>query len=353
MYLYIKIKEDKNIVMVAHWIVFSIMIPLIPVSLTYGFLKLGNLNSLPEEEKKKAYKTIVKTSLFFWLLDFFYMSCFTNWMVGKYIFGILAIILIFVNLTNAFLAKSKISKWNLLLDFLLGVAISIYLIYIIQNETLQTVVVAIVSATYGGLLTLVGVAWTINDSNIKRREDLERTEKDRKEEERKKNIPYVRMDYSRELPPLVVNSRITEGLDFGNSEDRAKLNGKSFVQIMIKDFQIKNVSNTNIIMHGVIAFEKYHEFTVKEIVESGAHCMIKTTNNYMISAAQPEQSIFLITSDLLGNKYKTECHLSLDVGVDSFRMATTVGDEELIGYDYKCHVSSLDLPILIENAKID
>ena len=64
MYLYIKIKEDKNIVMVAHWIVFSIMIPLIPVSLTYGFLKLVNLNSLPEEEKKKAYKTIVKTNIF-------------------------------------------------------------------------------------------------------------------------------------------------------------------------------------------------------------------------------------------------------------------------------------------------
>ena len=32
-------------------------------------------------------------------------------------------------------------------------------------------------------------------------------------------------------------------------------------------------------------------------------------------------------SDMLGNKYKTECRLSLDVGVDSFRMAVTVGDE--------------------------
>ena len=339
--------------MLVHWIVFSIMIPLIPVSLTYCFLKFGNLNTLPEEEKKIAYKTIVKTSLFFWLLDFFYMSCFTNWMGGKYIFGILAIILIFVNLTNAFLAKNKMSKWNLLLDFLVGIALSIYLIYIIKNDALQTVVVAIVSATYGGLLTLVGVAWTIKDSNIKRREDFERAENERKEEERKKNIPYIRMDYSRELPPLVVNARITEGLDFGNPEERAKLNGKSFVQIMIKDFQIKNVSNTNIIMYGVIAFGRYHEFIVKEIVESGAHCMVKTTNNYAISAAHPEQSIFLITSDMLGNKYKTECRLSLDVGVDSFRMATTVGDEEYIGYDYKCHVSSLDLPIIIENAKID
>jgi hypothetical protein len=214
-------------------------------------------------------------------------------------------------------------------------------------------VLSITAAVYGGLLTLVGVAWTIKDTNEKRKEDLSRVEVERKEEERKKNIPYIRMDYSREIPPLVVNARITEGLDFGDPEERAKLNGKSFVQIMIKDFQIKNVSNTNIIMHGVIAFGKYHEFIVKEIVESGARCMVKTTNNYVIPAAQPEQAIFLVISDILGNKYKTECRLTLDVGVNSFRMATTVGDEELVGYDYNCHVSSLDLPILIKNAKSD
>ena len=345
------------------WAAFVLVFLYIPV-FTFGmrnFLKKDKEHT--DEQLKSSLKICWKYVCFYWLIDLFYMANFnywianeqskTIWLALQFVFGGLAMVYIFYNLTRAFLSNTQKRWWWLLQDFLWGATITVYLIFLIPNESLQTIVLSITAAVYGGLLTLVGVAWTIKDANEKRKEDLARIENERKEEERNKNIPYVRMDYSRELPPLVANARITEGLDFGNPEDRKKLNGKSFVQIMIKDFQIKNVSNTNIIMHGVIAFGKYYEFIIKEIVESGARCMVKTTNNYAISSAQPEQSIFLIMSDMLGNKYKTECRLSLDVGVDSFRMAVTVGDEELIGYDYKCHVCSMDLPILIKNAKMD
>lgn len=157
--------------MIAHWIIFSLIIPLVPFSLAYVFVKFGKTDEWSEKEKRVVGMTVVKNTMYFWLLDFFYMSCFTGWFFGKNIFGVLTILFVFVNLTNAFLAKSRISKWTLLLDFLVGMGLSAYLIYIIPIETLQTVVLTIVAATYGGLLTLIGVAWTIKDNSEKMRQE--------------------------------------------------------------------------------------------------------------------------------------------------------------------------------------
>lgn len=333
--------------MVVYWIIFAIVIPLVPLALAYTFAKYGKLNERSEKEKQAAGVWIVKITLYFWLLDLFYMSCFMGLFLWKYIFGITIILFLFVNLTNSFLAQSKISKWTLLMDFLMGVGLSAYLIYIIPVPTLQTVVLAIVAAVYGGLLTLVGVAWTIKDSNNKRLEDFKRAENDRKEEERKKNIPYVRMDFTKELPPLVVNAGITKGLDWENADERARLNKRTYYCVMIKDFQIKNIANANIIMNGVVAFGRFHKFSRVVIVEPGARCLVKTTNNYAIAAAQPEQSIFIVVSDTWGNQYKIECHLCRETGGNVLAMSSEIEGEEYVGFDYSCAVSDVDLPVLL------
>ncbi len=63
-------------------------------------------------------------------------------------------------------------------DLLVGVGLSVYLIYVIPDEKLRNVVIAIVAALYGGILTLVGVSWTIRHSD-----------KERKNEEKQKAKP--------------------------------------------------------------------------------------------------------------------------------------------------------------------
>ena len=73
--------------MVGHWIAFALIIPLIPFSLVFSFVKFGKLNEQSENDKQRIYATIVKTTLYFWFLDLFYMSCFTNWTLGKYLNG--------------------------------------------------------------------------------------------------------------------------------------------------------------------------------------------------------------------------------------------------------------------------
>ena len=72
------------------------------------------------------------------------------------------------------------------LFFFIGIIISFILRYAINDCELRATLTTVMSGVLGGAITLAGVAWTIKDSNTKRQEDLERIEKERKEDERKK-----------------------------------------------------------------------------------------------------------------------------------------------------------------------
>ena len=340
------------------WAIFVLVALFLPI-FVFGIRNfLKKEKEYTENQIKTSLKVCWKYVGFYWLMDLFYMAIFnywtadeqsqTLWLTLQFVFGGLAMVYIFYNLARAFLSNAQKHWWGLLQDFLWGVAITVYLIFLIPNAALQTIVLSITAAVYGGLLTLVGVAWTIKDTNEKRKEDLIRVETERKEEERKKNIPYIRLAFNKDLPPLVANTTMVNILNFGNSEELARLERNVFYQISIKDFIIKNLSNTNIILNGVIAYGKYFKFSHMEIVEPDACCLIKTTKNTMISVAYPEQSIHLVISDTLGHQYKTECHLTLESGTDRWRIVTTIDGEEYTGFEFPYMVSSIELPNLLK-----
>lgn len=156
-----------------YWFIFILAIFAVP----YGFIALKawyeDRYETTKEDNKNAILNIFKLTLFYWLADFFYMAWFKNWILWQYIFGGLILLIIFFNLSSAFLAnseKNKTVKWMLLQDFMIGIALTIYLIYIIPEQFtgLQTIVTTIIAAVYGGLLTLVGVAWTIRRQDVMR-----------------------------------------------------------------------------------------------------------------------------------------------------------------------------------------
>ena len=154
-----------------YWFWFAFFVIFIPLAFLNMLDWLINSKALTEEKKKSASINICKYIGLFWLYDLLYMSIFNEWIVLEYIFGVLAIIIIFYNLTKAFLSDLNSIKWMLPFDLLLGVGLSIYLIYEISDTNLQTIVTSIVSALYGGLLTLIGVAWTIRHTNKEKKED--------------------------------------------------------------------------------------------------------------------------------------------------------------------------------------
>ena len=161
-----------------YWFAFAIIAVSIPIGCITVKAWAESKNSYSTEQVKAANIRLGKYIMFYWLLDLFYMACFNQWLVLQFVFGGLAMLIVFYSLTVAFLSEIKTNKWLLLTDFILGIGLTVYLIYVIPNDELRNIIIPIVSAVYGGLLTLVGVAWTIRHA-----------QKERKEEEIKKSKP--------------------------------------------------------------------------------------------------------------------------------------------------------------------
>ncbi len=80
------------------------------------------------------------------------------------------------------------------IDLLFGLGVTSYLIYIIPNSNLQEIVLTIIASVFGGIFTLVGVAWTIKQS-----------QKDNYEKEVQKQTPYLYNDISSSNHPIKIN----------------------------------------------------------------------------------------------------------------------------------------------------
>lgn len=287
------------------WVIFGMIALCVPM---FFFLLLSfhiKNNNLSEDAKQKSSQNIVKSILLYWFIDLFYMSIFNDWLISTFVFGILAIVIIFFNLVNAFLNGAKILRFFIVLEMIIALIMSGYLIYIIPNESLQVIVLQIVTALYGGVLTLVGVAWTIKDTNDKRQEDLQRIESERKEEERKKHIPYIRIAKKEDVTVYGTISKI-QSIDFEHAEDRKKLVDNCFVSIYRIIMLLKNISLNNIVLRGVYIDGEYYDLETAVLVEKGAVCKIEIGDKSKMYFVDEIKTIQLKISDIFDNTYKVE-----------------------------------------------
>lgn len=154
--------------MLGHWLFFGIVLLSIFPGWVFIYQIITKNKKLSKEEKKTFGKNTIIISGFVVLVDCFYMTCFNRWDKASYVLGILLTLIVFYNLWSVFVSykqRSKLEKWSSLLDFLVGIGVSVYLIYIVSDATLQTILTAIVAAVYGGMLTLAGVVLTIRWTN--------------------------------------------------------------------------------------------------------------------------------------------------------------------------------------------
>ena len=116
-----------------YWISFGLLFPVIlfgAVSLKI-WAKKNYKSEITPEMNRAANERTVRYILFYWLCNLFYMACFIDNLVCKYVFGGLIMLIIFMNLVKTFTYskdRSKFENWGLLQDFLVGVGLSIYLI---------------------------------------------------------------------------------------------------------------------------------------------------------------------------------------------------------------------------------
>lgn len=326
------------------WIMFitiAIATPSIFISLFSPKLKQ---NANDEDAREILVKNLLKNIILFWNYDLFFISICFDWKYGKYIFGIIAIIVILFDLTQAILGGFGSLKYILAIRFIFVVGISIYLIYIIDDIQLRNIILAISSAIYGGLLTLLGVAWTIKSGEESRICEIKRIHSERTEEDRVKNIPYIKTCISNSFD-CSISANIYKGIDLENDADVAKLNKNVFYSVRILDFKVKNVSNNNIIIKGIKIDERTYEFKHCEIIEKGTICEIHTTDNWEIPLANSINEICLIVEDMLGNEYEIKCLFSINYksGFERVETETTDG-KKYVGFCQEYNIISTKLP---------
>lgn len=157
------------------WIVFILFALLI----VWGFVnaKLQFYTKFGDDNQINGFNLfIIFAILHYLILDCLLLAISNQWLIWIYIFGSISLIKIFYNLTLSFLEKrnkTRLSNISFLIDFIIGICLTIYLIYLIPEKfnNLQTIVTAVIAAVYGGLLTLVGVAWTIKHSEKLKHDD--------------------------------------------------------------------------------------------------------------------------------------------------------------------------------------
>lgn len=326
-----------------YWFTFAIVAWETPICFCWFKAYAGNKGNYTKEQHTLAIINTIKNITYWWLLDCLYMAIFNQWKVWIFIFGGIILIRNLYVLTVAFLKnydKGPFFSVAMLIELLLAVAITIYLIYLMPDtNNLQTIVTAIVSAVYGGLFALVGVAWTIKSSTNKHAED-----------ERKKLIPYVRLTSVEEAEGAVCTN-FGSGLDLHKQTDLEKLINNQFYSYRISNFPIKNLSKDCIIIESIIVDDIEHIFYGDKLIESGKSIWIKTTEHSFINACNKIKCIQLKCKDLLHNDYLLNCSFEcLSPSNPSF-METEIAGQKYTGWIVEYWINKIDLPEYLENNK--
>ena len=259
-------------------------------------------NAYTIEQKKTTRINLIKYILFYWLADAFYISIFSHSLLWQFITGGLCMVIIFTNLSNLVISRKVVSKVAMLHDFVAGIAITIYLIYIIPNPSLQNIVLIIASALFGGLITLVGVAWTIKDGH-RREAESKRLEK----------IPYLEVEFGKwmlkeergsDLPDLWLT--ITRSENDSCSSLGTSLEIHNIGLGMATDLKCKWVS-------GEITDDKLLPVSILKCDASCKLSIITTANLPEKETYCTESSLIFMYKDLLENQYNQELNITFEV----------------------------------------
>lgn len=327
------------------WIIFFfVIIVSILFFITLFSFNITNKNLKKHDKEKQAITCVFNIALYL-VYDLFYLSLFNRWNVAKYCFGIVAIVLIFYKLIETFLADIKQLYIFLAFDLIFGVGLSVYLIYCIQNSALQRIVLTLVASLYGGLLTLVGVAWTIKKGDKNRKKDFEKIESDRKAEEIKKHIPYIKICYDI-CNECLIKAKKLKNINFDSVDDIKRIKDNVVYLVDFEDFSVKNISGTNIIFKGIFLNDEYYDFEYETLVENNSFCTIEVTGNSSYTFFDKLETIMIKVSDVLGNDYIIPCQM--------IRHTEAIGkcyNDEYDLINYKYSITNVLLPKVVEKDK--
>ncbi len=335
------------------WIIISF--PFFAIFLTVIII---SLISSYENKYKELLKDLFKTSLVMLALILIIVGLLLNkkdtMIISKVLLSIGTIPLFFGGLKLAIQKimmsndskkdQTEIIASTISLFFSIGIVCAIFIFYVV-DEKFAVVLATILGAVLGGAITLLGVAWTIKDNNEKRKQDLQRVEDERKEEERKKHIPYISTVVEAEVSNYICVTKV-KWLNLKKPEDVAKIKNNSYYVIKFENFSVKNLSNSNIIFEGIYIDDNYYDFDYEKLLETKGVLCVQFPNDMWYEFADKVSYIALQVADILGNHYKVSCEYSQRLHCQPRKDIVSNGEEYMV-HPYVCSIESISLPKLL------
>ena len=248
-------------------------------------------------------KAKIQYVLFYWLADAFYISVCTNWDIGKFVFGGIALLILLYSVASSFLSQKIKYKWMLIHDFVITIALTVYLIYIIPDASMQNVVLVLVSAIYGGFIALVGVAWTIKDGQ-QREAESKRLEK----------IPYLQV----EIDKWITSERgelNAPGIWLNITPSNNENSVSSGASIKITNIGLGMANNLQCISGATTGNVKH------SLPTTLLRCDDSCSENMLLNAARQDSTtvndsrLDFLFDDLLGNHYEQSLQMTFEITV--------------------------------------
>jgi hypothetical protein len=184
---------------------------------------------------------------------------------------------------------------------------------------LQTIVTTIIAAVYGGLLTLVGVAWTIQRQN-----------QEKKNEEIKKFRPVLSV-YNDSLDKV---DYLLQCNNFKESKTiKFNQNEKNKYAYLINDFSLLNIDYASLFIQGLIINQAYLFYRNTNLYIDKNRIIKFSFNNQKIYTPKKIQTMGILLKDLLGNEYVLGLGLDFDKTVKGYIKINVFDTKKMIPFD--------------------
>ena len=159
-----------------YWFTFVLMVVTFPMLYLFLYFEPNEIKILNKEVDKSDFMYIFKANIFqMVILAFCFIAIVHNWVSWIFAFVGFYILYVFINIAKVFINIKDIpiiNKYCLIVNFILACFGLVYLIFIIDNDNLQNIVLTIVSALAGGFITLLGVVYTIKRQEESKKREL-------------------------------------------------------------------------------------------------------------------------------------------------------------------------------------
>lgn len=266
------------------WFIFILMLLLIIGGIFLYNKYIKKSEKLTDKLKNSIKKLFYRYCFMFVIADLFYMSFLIHSTFLQIVFGIILLVDDLYNLSKAFLINKEKYIYFLLFDFVVAIFTTVFLIFIIPDKELQNIVISLVSAIYGGLLTLVGVAWTIKKSNDDKNETLILSVK-----------PIL---YSVNYKNIDSYSNITYAYFYKDM----KTDNRRFIGL------IKNTDNGIFILKEAYVNDEKYLLNFSVVIEknNGCEVYLEMNNEALI------EKMIIVGTDVMGNNLKFQLILKKD-----------------------------------------